>query len=423
MALLTSAESENATTATTALPIELGIIGDRGQQTERKTGGFRNPDSARSYYENLTPEERELIKVEYYKAYDHTTGIRTAAALGGIIALFGLFLLYKAKCRAGHRVKHTPVQQELSIPPSVILAPEDSDEEFGKDKEEFSDQKSLVNSFRRTSNANAVSYNHVPAFLTSASTSSAKGHEIRSVISRPSALSSPGVPTTATSNYGRGSLQHTIFHSPDHNHNNNYGDYSPTEGEAQWTTLSDGTPSTSFLQTKGRTSVFSPVVREIRVHRCSDAFLQLPTCEQRSLQQAQDQFPRGHGLMVGAINIQVTTPTPNISPCGSIPALSGHDADGAVGENTVAVAPLLSPPCCDSSGLFDSVPSSRRSSQTSSDILYIDCSDSENVPSLAAAAIITNVSVQMNEMTTLDSSRFRHPTQSCSTCDFSETKC
>lgn len=52
-------------------------------------------------YDSLTPEQREVLKEEYYKSYDYMTGLRTAASLGGTILLFSLFVLYKMKCRQG----------------------------------------------------------------------------------------------------------------------------------------------------------------------------------------------------------------------------------------------------------------------------------------------------------------------------------
>uniref|UniRef100_T1JA90 Uncharacterized protein n=1 Tax=Strigamia maritima TaxID=126957 RepID=T1JA90_STRMM len=49
-----------------------------------------------------TPQE---IREEYFKTYDVMTGLRIAATLGGMILVFGLFLLYKTKCKPRHYEK------------------------------------------------------------------------------------------------------------------------------------------------------------------------------------------------------------------------------------------------------------------------------------------------------------------------------
>ncbi|XP_022240918.1 uncharacterized protein LOC111085639 [Limulus polyphemus] len=47
----------------------------------------------------LSPEYKSQKVEEFYKSYNFMTGVRIAATLGGLIALFTLFLLYKSKCK------------------------------------------------------------------------------------------------------------------------------------------------------------------------------------------------------------------------------------------------------------------------------------------------------------------------------------
>ncbi|XP_076352205.1 uncharacterized protein LOC143247695 [Tachypleus tridentatus] len=58
---------------------------------------------SRSIY--LSPEYKARKADEFYKTYDVMVGVKIAATLGALIALFVLFVLYKSKCKPGQNGK------------------------------------------------------------------------------------------------------------------------------------------------------------------------------------------------------------------------------------------------------------------------------------------------------------------------------
>lgn len=71
----------------------------------------RQPIKKTVEFDYLSPEEQKAVELDYYKAYDVNDGIRTAAALGGFITFFILFIIYKTKCKS--KRKYLSVSETL----------------------------------------------------------------------------------------------------------------------------------------------------------------------------------------------------------------------------------------------------------------------------------------------------------------------
>ncbi|CAM1315195.1 Uncharacterised protein r2_g2555 [Pycnogonum litorale] len=82
---------------------------------ETTTTFVRQPIRRIVEFDSLSSEMQQKAREDYYKSYDVNDGIRTAAALGGFISLFILFIIYKTKCKSKLRYHRNVTETPLIV--------------------------------------------------------------------------------------------------------------------------------------------------------------------------------------------------------------------------------------------------------------------------------------------------------------------
>lgn len=246
-----------------------------------------------AHFDSLSPEEQRAVERDYYKVYDVNIGIRTAAALGGFITLFMLYLIYKTKCRAK--------KDYLSI--SETFPFDDFPSKEGRTSQDVSNMFS--------------------------NSSSMKGSNM--LINPPEGFQSPTslcgssqptrTPRVSQSSYEGGSYNVICL-----------GDIGATYD------CSSGVAGTSSRDLQFR--VISPT-DSLNWHKYDDSRRSERFCQR--LKPSRPQAYATNMLQEANINIQVIQPTPNITPRGSLRIDSPDSANEDDPNNLHMIIPLLTP--------------------------------------------------------------------------------
>ncbi|KAK3917405.1 Heat shock 70 kDa protein 15 [Frankliniella fusca] len=72
----------------------------------------------------MSPEQREQLRVEFFRTYDMMTGVRIAATLGGFFGMMVLLVLYKSRCRP----RKTAIKEVRLAAAKAVVEEEDQQE-------------------------------------------------------------------------------------------------------------------------------------------------------------------------------------------------------------------------------------------------------------------------------------------------------